>query len=120
LREIIIGRRLSLLDLALDLAIPPLGLLTAGAVVGAVVVTGLSSADLVSPWLLVPWVTALAATTGFVLLGLRAARAPAWMYRRLISTPAFLVRKVVGTAGVIRRRSSNSWIRTERPSEVAS
>jgi hypothetical protein len=120
LREIFMRRRLSLLDLAIDLAIPPLGLLTAGALAGVVLVGALSAADVVSPWLLVPWLTGLGAVMGFVLAGLRAARAPASMYRQLVSAPGFLVRKVLGTTGVIRNRSSNRWIRTERPSEIGS
>jgi cellulose synthase/poly-beta-1,6-N-acetylglucosamine synthase-like glycosyltransferase len=120
LREILVHRRVSLLDLAIDLAIPPLGLLTAGVVVGAVLVGALSSANVVSPWLLVPWLLGLTAVTWFVFLGLRSASAPGWMYRRLLSAPAFLARKVLGTAGVVRSRSSDSWVRTERPSEVVS
>jgi cellulose synthase/poly-beta-1,6-N-acetylglucosamine synthase-like glycosyltransferase len=119
LREIVVHRRLSLLDLAIDLAVPPLGLLTASALAGLLVVAAMASIDVVSPWLLVPWLTALTAVTGFVTLGLRAAKAPGWMYRRLLSTPAFLLRKVLGTARVIQSRSSNDWVRTERPSEVA-
>jgi cellulose synthase/poly-beta-1,6-N-acetylglucosamine synthase-like glycosyltransferase len=119
LREIVLHRRLSLLDLAVDLAVPPLGLLTASALAGTVVVVAMASVGLVSPWLLVPWLTALTAVTGFVILGLRAARAPGWMYRRLLSTPGFLLRKLLGTTRVIRSRSSNDWVRTERPSEVA-
>jgi cellulose synthase/poly-beta-1,6-N-acetylglucosamine synthase-like glycosyltransferase len=120
LREILLRRRMSLLDLAVDLAVPPLGLLTAGAFAGAVLVGALSIANVVGLWLLIPWLSGLLAIAGFVLLGLRSARAPGWMYRRLLSTPAFLVRKVLGTAGVLRNRASNSWVRTERPSEVVS
>jgi hypothetical protein len=120
LREILIRRRLSLVDLVVDLAIPPLGLLTAGTIGGAMLVGALSIASLTPPWLLVPWVTALIAIIGYVLVGLRSAAAPGWMYRRLLSAPAFLARKVMGTAGVLRRRSSDEWLRTERPSEIAS
>lgn len=119
LREILFARRLSLLDLAVDLAIPPLGLLTAGTVFGAMLVGALSIAGVISPWLLLPWLTALLAIAGFVLVGLRSARAPAWMYRRLLSAPIFVGRKVLGTAGVLRHRSSDRWVRTERPSEIA-
>jgi cellulose synthase/poly-beta-1,6-N-acetylglucosamine synthase-like glycosyltransferase len=120
LREIVVRRRLSLLDLAADLAVPPLGLLAVAAFSGTVLVGALSGGGVLSPWLILPWLTGLATATGFVLIGLRSARAPAWMYRRLLSTPAFLVRKVLGTAGVVRSRSSDSWVRTERPSEVVS
>jgi cellulose synthase/poly-beta-1,6-N-acetylglucosamine synthase-like glycosyltransferase len=118
LHEILVRRRLTLLDLAIDLAIPPLGLLTAAVLGGTVLVGALTSAQVVSPWLLVPWLTALSAVTGFVLLGLRSAQAPAWMYRRLLSTPPFLLRKLLGMAAVVRHRSSDKWVRTERPSEI--
>jgi hypothetical protein len=118
LREIFVRRRLSLLDLAADLAVPPLGLLGVAAFSGAVLVSVLSGAGLMSPWLTLPWLTGLVTVAGFALVGLRSAKAPGWMYRRLLSTPAFLVRKVLGTAGVVKSRSSDSWIRTERPSEV--
>jgi cellulose synthase/poly-beta-1,6-N-acetylglucosamine synthase-like glycosyltransferase len=120
LREIFIQRRGSLVDLAVDLVVPPVGLLTAGAVAGAVFVGALSSMGLVSLLVLVPWLSGLFAVLAFVLVGLRSAHAPPWMYRRLLSTPGFLMRKLLGTVGVIRSRSSDTWIRTERPNEVVS
>jgi cellulose synthase/poly-beta-1,6-N-acetylglucosamine synthase-like glycosyltransferase len=118
LRQILFRRRWSLLDLAIDLAVPPLGVLTAGALAGSVLVAGLVRAHVLSPWALVPWLIGLAALVGFVLVGLRSARAPGWMYRRLLSCPGFVLRKVIGTVGVVRNRSSKSWVRTERPSEI--
>jgi cellulose synthase/poly-beta-1,6-N-acetylglucosamine synthase-like glycosyltransferase len=118
LQEIVLRRHLRLMDLAVDLAVPPLGLLTAAALTGASLVAALAGAQLAPLSLLIPWVIGLAAIGGFVLVGLRAAHAPAWMYRRLLSAPAFLVRKVLGTVRVIRSRSSNDWVRTERPSEI--
>jgi cellulose synthase/poly-beta-1,6-N-acetylglucosamine synthase-like glycosyltransferase len=120
LSQIMIGRRWRLLDLAVDLMIPPLGLLGAGALAGTIIVGAFVGGHVLSSWLLVPWLTGTAAIAGFVLVGLRAAKAPAWMYRRLLSAPAFVVRKLLGTAGVVRSRSSDRWVRTERPSEIAS
>jgi cellulose synthase/poly-beta-1,6-N-acetylglucosamine synthase-like glycosyltransferase len=119
LREIVLRRRLRLVDLAVDLAIPPVGLLAVGACAGAILVGLLATIHMVSVWLLGPWLAALTGVAGFVFVGLRAAKAPGWMYRRLFSTPAFLLRKVLGTVRVVRSRSSDSWVRTERPSEIA-
>jgi cellulose synthase/poly-beta-1,6-N-acetylglucosamine synthase-like glycosyltransferase len=116
-REILVRGRLSLLDCALDLAVPPLGLLTAVALAGAGVGVGLAAAGILTPWVLVPWLLALGGIAGYVTGGMLAARAPRWMYRRLLSVPAFLLEKVVGTAAVVGSRNSNIWVRTERPSE---
>jgi cellulose synthase/poly-beta-1,6-N-acetylglucosamine synthase-like glycosyltransferase len=118
LRAIFIHGRLSVVDAAVDLVVPPLGLLTAGSLAGAVLVVGLWGRGLMPLWALTPWLIALVAITGFVTVGLRAAKAPAWMYYRLVSAPAFLVQKLLGTAGVVRGRAANKWIRTERPSEI--
>ncbi|MBO0731232.1 MAG: glycosyltransferase family 2 protein [Acidimicrobiaceae bacterium] len=116
LHEILRRRRLSLVDCALDLAVPPLGLLTAAALVGTSLGVGLVRAGVVTPWALIPWVVGLGGICGHVMGGLVAARAPRWMYRRLFSAPIFLLEKIVGTVAVVRSRNSNIWVRTERPS----
>jgi cellulose synthase/poly-beta-1,6-N-acetylglucosamine synthase-like glycosyltransferase len=118
LRQIVIRRRISLLDAAVDLVVPPIGLLVAGALAGTSIVLLLWGVGLVPLWVEVPWLVSLAAVGSFVILGLRAAKAPAWMYLRLASTPVFLFRKIVGTVGVVRSRTASTWIRTERPSEI--
>jgi cellulose synthase/poly-beta-1,6-N-acetylglucosamine synthase-like glycosyltransferase len=118
LRAIVIDRRVSVVDAAVDLVVPPLGLLAAGVLAGVVLVLGLWGAGFVSLWILTPWLIALAAIAGFVTVGLRSAKAPAWMYRRLVSAPAFLVQKLLGTVGVVRGRAADRWIRTERPGEI--
>jgi cellulose synthase/poly-beta-1,6-N-acetylglucosamine synthase-like glycosyltransferase len=118
LRTIVIDRRVSVVDAAVDLVVPPLGLLAAGVLAGVVLVLGLWGAGFVSLWILTPWLIALAAIAGFVTVGLRSAKAPAWMYRRLVSAPAFLVQKLLGTVGVVRGRAADRWIRTERPGEI--
>ncbi len=119
LREIVLRRRLSLVDMAVDLVVPPLGLLSVAALTGTMLVLALGGAGLVPIWALIPWLIALVAVVGFVLVGLRAAHAPAWMYRRLISAPVFVLQKILGTAGVLRSRPTDEWIRTERPNEFA-
>lgn len=119
IREVLIGHRWSLLDLVVDLATPPLGLLAGWALIGAVVSAGVCELGACSVVLLVPWAVALVSVVAFVTVGLRAARAPLAMYRSLLSTPRFLLRKFVGTWGVFRSRSADTWVRTERPGEVA-
>ena len=119
LREVVLRGRWELVDAVVDLLVPPLGLLTAGSLGGMGLALALWAGSVASFWLLVPWLVALAAIAAFVLVGLRAGDAPRWMYRRLLSAPLFLVRKVLGLAGVVRSRGAETWIRTERPSEHA-
>jgi 1,2-diacylglycerol 3-beta-glucosyltransferase len=118
--DIVFRRRFGLWDAAVDLAVPPLGLLAAGTLTGTVAVLALWGSGLLPLGLLTPWLIAMASIVGFVTLGLRAARAPRWMYFRLISAPVFLGEKLLGTVGVMRHRATEEWVRTERPSEIAS
>jgi cellulose synthase/poly-beta-1,6-N-acetylglucosamine synthase-like glycosyltransferase len=120
LAEIVLRRKVSLLDAAVDLLVLPLGLLMSAALAGSMLTVALGTLHLMSFWLLTPWVVALVGLVGFVLLGLRAAGAPRWMYQCLLSTPRFLVHKIAGTVGVVRSRPADTWVRTERPSEVVS
>jgi 1,2-diacylglycerol 3-beta-glucosyltransferase len=118
LREIVVRRRVSLIDAAVDLAVPPLGLLAIGCVAGTGFAFGLWAVGLVPTWLVAVWLVSLASISGFVILGLFAADAPAWMYGALLNAPVFLARKAAGTIGVLRSRPADTWIRTERPSEI--
>jgi exopolysaccharide biosynthesis WecB/TagA/CpsF family protein len=117
--EIIFRRRGALLDLAVDLAVPPLSLLCAGALAGTLISLALWIGGAVSLWALTPWLVALAAVCSFVLLGLRAASAPRWMYAQLAFAPFFMVRKVLSSLRILKSRPTETWIRTERPSDVA-
>jgi cellulose synthase/poly-beta-1,6-N-acetylglucosamine synthase-like glycosyltransferase len=118
-RQIVRDRRLANLDFAADLMVPPLGILAIGVLACGAALIALWAAGLITPLLLGPSAVALVALVGFVVLGLGAARAPAWMYGSLILAPIFLAEKLWGTGRVIRSRKANDWIRTERPSEVA-
>jgi 1,2-diacylglycerol 3-beta-glucosyltransferase len=118
-REIVREHRLSNLDVAVDLMVPPLGILAIGILGCGMALLALWEAGVAAPLLLVPSALALFALVGFVILGLGAARAPAWMYGSLILAPIFLAEKLWGTGRVIRSRRADDWIRTERPGEVA-
>jgi hypothetical protein len=82
-------RRPDLVDAVVELLVPPLGLLAAGAAGGSVAVTAVVLADGAEAWAVVPWVVGLAAIPAYVLLGLRAARAPASATVRLPVAPVF-------------------------------
>jgi cellulose synthase/poly-beta-1,6-N-acetylglucosamine synthase-like glycosyltransferase len=117
LAAIVLRWRVSLIDAAVDLAVPPLGLLALATVSGTVLVVALWLTGLVPGWLVYPWLVAFVAIGGFVLVGLRAGRAPASMYRSLLRSPFFLVTKALGTVEVMKGSGGDTWVRTERPSD---
>lgn len=98
---------------AFDLAVPPLGLLAAGAIAGSLVAAGLTIDGVWSPWALLPWLVAGAATALHVLIGLRAGHAPKSAYRALLRAPLFILAKPLRVGRVLRFRP-DTWIRTER------
>ncbi|MGH9104659.1 MAG: glycosyltransferase family 2 protein [Acidimicrobiales bacterium] len=116
LREAASGH-FSNLDAAIDLVVPPLGVLATAIVAGALPVAALLFAGLVPIAALIPSIVASAGLAGFVVLGMAAAGASWEMYRSLIFAPRFLVEKAVGTRRVLRSRPAHTWVRTERPGE---
>ena len=108
----------TLLDAAADLAVPPLGLLVLITLAGGLVTVVLWVAGAVPIWSLVPWALAGLATALFVVLGLRAAKAPASAYRALLDAPRFLSAKVGTYLRMTRGLQANRWVRTERPGEL--
>jgi cellulose synthase/poly-beta-1,6-N-acetylglucosamine synthase-like glycosyltransferase len=106
-------RDAKLLEVAFDLAVPPLGLLTALAATGTVL-TGIGIAvDFLPWWPIVPWAVALAAIPLYVLTGFRAAKAPPAVYRSLARAPLFVLKKL-GAIPRLARFRPDSWVRTER------
>lgn len=106
-------RRLDLLDEALELAMPPLGLLVLLAGGGAAVAAALVSIGAAPGWAVGSWCAALAAVHLYVLVGLRAAKAPLSAYRAIIRAPVVVLAKLRH----LRRFASfraDSWVRTER------
>jgi hypothetical protein len=106
-------RRASLLDSAVELAMPPLGLLTAAALAGTIASVALLAVDVVPIWSAAPWLVALVAIPLYVLLGLRAAHAPASSYRALASAPALVATKLMRVHRLFTFRA-DSWVRTDR------
>ena len=119
LAEMIGRRRWSLLDAAVDLAVPPLGLLAAGSLLGAALGTVLLYAGLAPWWAVAPWLVAVAAVPTFVVVGLAAARAPSSMWRALLAAPALVVTELWTRLGLLRGLRATTWERTTRPGEEA-
>jgi hypothetical protein len=106
-------RRPALLGVALDLAVPPIGWLTAAAVAGSVAVATLAAVTPVPLWTVTPWLVGLCSIPVSVLVGLRAAGAPRSAYRALLRAPLLVLGKPLGAARLLRFRG-DTWVRTER------
>lgn len=104
----------ALLDAALDLAIPPLGLLFLLSAGGAATTGAAVLAGLVPGWALAPWLVALGLAPVYVFVGLRAARAPSAVFLALAGAPTFLVRKVLTYLLLVRHHDPNRWERSDR------
>jgi 1,2-diacylglycerol 3-beta-glucosyltransferase len=111
-------RNLGLVDAAVELAIPPLGILTALAAAGAALATALALLDVAESIALAPWLVALVAIPVYVLVGLRAANAPGWAYRSLLRAPALVAMKTLRLGRAFRFRGDR-WVRTLRAEEDA-
>jgi 1,2-diacylglycerol 3-beta-glucosyltransferase len=112
-------RRPALFDAALELAMPPLGLLSAAAALGAATGAVLFATGTLASWTLVPWALSLLLVPAYVLLGLRAAHAPRSAYRALVFAPLFVAHKALTTHRLLRFRP-DSWVRTERAHDATS
>jgi cellulose synthase/poly-beta-1,6-N-acetylglucosamine synthase-like glycosyltransferase len=117
LRAVLFDLRFDLLDLLVDLAVMPLGLLSAVSLLGTVGTIALVGVQAISPWAVVPWICATIALPTYVLLALWGARAPSSFYRALLLAPIFMTRKVRIYAGLLRG-SGDRWTRTQRPAEA--
>jgi cellulose synthase/poly-beta-1,6-N-acetylglucosamine synthase-like glycosyltransferase len=113
LRTAVRTRTLLPLDAALELAVPPLGLLAAAGVAGTLVGTLLVLLHVVPFWALVPWLVAVAAIPLYVFVGLAAARAPRSAYRAMLRAPGFVFRKALHAHRLLTFRA-DTWVRTER------
>jgi len=118
-REIILHRRCDLIDAAVDLSVPPLGLLCALIAAGGAASRAAWAAGGLTAWALVPWTAAATLLSLFVLVGLMSVHAPKSVYRSLLWSPGYVFRKVLGTVGVLKSAREDVWVRTERrPGEL--
>jgi 1,2-diacylglycerol 3-beta-glucosyltransferase len=104
----------SLLDAAIDLAILPLGLLVLVAGSGFAVTLVAVALGEVPAWVAYPWALAIVALPVYVLVGLRAAEAPAETYRALLAAPGFVIRKIFLYAGLARGVDPSRWEASRR------
>jgi len=108
---------LRLLEAALDLAVPPLGLLLMTCLAGTAAALALVVSDFAIWAAALPWVAALVALPAYVVIGLVAARAERRHYVALFGSPIFLLRKLATYARLGRRFDPSRWERTERPGD---
>lgn len=114
-RQMAAHRRADLWDAATDLAVPPLGVLAAGIVLGTSSALLLSATGLAAPVALIPWGFATVALPVHVVGGLLAADAPPSMVAALRSAPALVATEAITRVRVLGRDDeADRWIRTPR------
>lgn len=106
-------RRLALLDVAFELVLPPLALLMAAALAGGISGGTLTLAGVIPAAAAAPWLFAMSAIPAFVVVGLKAAGAPASTFRALAGAPRLIVRRAFAAHRLLRFRA-DSWVRTAR------
>ena len=110
--------RRGLWDAALDLSVPPIGLLAPAVVVGGAAGAGLTALRLVGPVAGLPWLVSAVALPVHVLVGLRAADAPAATWAALRSAPGLVARDLAVRLRLLRGTGAATWTRTQRPGET--
>jgi exopolysaccharide biosynthesis WecB/TagA/CpsF family protein len=106
-----------LLDAALDLAVPPLGLLCLATAVGALLTITAVLTGVAPVWALTPWAVAMVAIPAYVFIGLRAANAPPAVWRSVLGAPAFVAWKLLTYVRLLRGFDANRWDRSDRQIE---
>jgi exopolysaccharide biosynthesis WecB/TagA/CpsF family protein len=109
-----VSRDPGLLDAAIDLAVPPLGLLTLGVLAGGTMTAVAVALHRAAAWSLSPWLLAVAAILLFVLVGLRSAGAPASTWLALLESPRFLLWKALTYTRLLSGFDPRRWERAER------
>jgi exopolysaccharide biosynthesis WecB/TagA/CpsF family protein len=109
-----LSRDARLFDAALDLAVPPLGLLLMALLAGSLCSGTLAALGAVPLWTALPWVLGLASLFGFVAVGLRAARAPRATYGALLEAPRYLLWKLLTYGRLARGFDPERWERAQR------
>jgi exopolysaccharide biosynthesis WecB/TagA/CpsF family protein len=103
-----------LLDAAIDLVTPPLGLLCLAAAGGMFLAIAAAIAHLAPAWAIAPWAVAMVALPAYVVVGLRAAGAPAAVWRVLLGAPRFLAWKLLTYVRLARGFDAARWDRSDR------
>lgn len=106
------------LDAAVDLAVPPLGLLTMIALAGSAVAAVAVALGIAAAWSQSPWLLAMAALTGFVVLGLLSAGAPRSLWLALLESPRFLAWKALTYVRIAAGFDPRRWERADRSGQV--
>lgn len=104
----------AVLDAAIDLAVPPLGLLAMGLAAGLAVTAAAIALGLAAAWSLVPWLAGAAGLAGFVGIGLWSAGAPASTWLALLESPRFLLWKALTYVRIAAGFDARRWERAER------
>ncbi|HEX8790755.1 MAG TPA: glycosyltransferase family 2 protein [Polyangiaceae bacterium] len=104
-------RSLVLVDLAIDLLVPPLSFVFIAACVGTAVAVGAWSTGHVGPAVAVAWAACLAMICVYVARGVLLSGAGARGFVDLAAAPAYIAWKL---ALRLRRRNDGAWVRTSR------
>jgi hypothetical protein len=110
----VVRRDPRLLDAAIDLATPPLSLLTLSAMAGAAIGMTAAATGIVPWWAAAPWTIAVVAIPLFVLTGLWSAGAKGMLWRVLLGAPRFVGWKLVTYSRLLRGHDVRRWDRTDR------
>jgi exopolysaccharide biosynthesis WecB/TagA/CpsF family protein len=108
-------RDAGVLDAAVDLAVPPLGLLAMATAAGGLLAAGAVGLGLAAPWAAAPWLAAALALGAFVVVGLLSAGAPAEIWLALLESPRFLAWKLFTYLRIAAGFDARRWERSERP-----
>ncbi len=110
----IVRREPRLFDAAVDLATPPLALLSLATAGGTLVTTTFVVTGLVAWWAAIPWAIALVAIPTFVVVGLSSAGAPVKTWQVLLGAPKFIGWKLITYSRLVRGHDVRRWDRTDR------
>ena len=111
-------RDVSDLDAIVDLATPPLGLLTLALAGGTALVAVATVLGVAAGWSLIPWMVGLAATPAFVVIGLASAGESGLIRSVLLGAPRFIAWKAFAYVRLVGGFDVYRWDRTERVGEA--
>jgi cellulose synthase/poly-beta-1,6-N-acetylglucosamine synthase-like glycosyltransferase len=115
---IVVDRRWDLTGEVIDLAMPPFLMLLLATFTGFTASLVLTITHTILPIALIPWALAVVVLPAYVVIGLRAARAPASFYASLLLLgPLFVARKLRIYRRLLRGYQMTQWVRTARPAE---